>query len=239
MSWFLENRRDLARHVAYMDAQEPAPGTSRPGAGLGLRLLAVPSRERLARVLARVLDEREFLSPWGVRSLSRAHRDAPYVLDLPGAEYRVEYAPGESTTSLFGGNSNWRGPVWFPLNYLLIEALERYDHFYRDTFTVECPTGSGVRMTLGQVAREIEKRLASLFLAGPDGRRPCQGDDTRHATDPSWRDLVPFHEYFDGDTGRGCGASHQTGWTALVVPCLEDVIRQRSAAAPLPVRAAP
>jgi hypothetical protein len=132
----------------------------------------------------------------------------------------VEYVPGESTTGLFGGNSNWRGPVWFPVNYLLIEALERYHHFYGDTLLVECPTGSGRMMNLGEVAKEISRRLASIFLPAGENGRPCHGGDTRYADDPHWRDLVLFHEYFHGETGRGVGASHQTGWTALVVNCL-------------------
>jgi hypothetical protein len=203
--WFLANERDLAKHVTI--AGEGAEAAA---------LLAIPSRAQLERVLARLFDEREFLSPFGVRSLSAAHRDQPFVLRVGGQEYRVDYSPGESTTGMFGGNSNWRGPVWFPLNFLLIEALERYGRFYGDALKVECPTGSGRMMTLQQAADELSRRLCSLFLPGSDGRRPFAGDDRRFADDPSYRDLVLFHEYFDGDTGRGCGASHQTGWTALV-----------------------
>jgi hypothetical protein len=142
-------------------------------------------------------------------------------------EHRVEYDPGESTTGLFGGNSNWRGPVWFPVNYLLVEALERYHHFYRDSLKVECPVGSGNFMNLSQVSREIARRLASCFLPDTSGARPCYGSDPRFAKDPFWRDLVLFHEYFHGDTGRGLGASHQTGWTSLVVRCLEDLAAER------------
>ncbi len=224
MRWFLENRPDLARHISYMEAGQATEHTH--------RLLAIPSRERLLRVLAVALDEREFLSPYGLRSLSRVHLEHPFVFHSDGGEYRVEYEPGESTTRLFGGNSNWRGPVWFPLNYLFIEALERYHHFYGEEFTVECPTGSGRRMTLGQVACELATRLARLFRPGPDGRRPCHGDDPRFARDPHWRDLVLFHEYFHGETGRGLGASHQTGWTALAVRCVEDAVRARAAACP-------
>jgi hypothetical protein len=190
-------------------------------------VLAIPSRERLTRVLRYVLDESEFLSPFGVRSLSRVHRDAPFVMHVNGDEYRVAYDPAESTTGLFGGNSNWRGPVWFPLNYLLIESLERYHHFYGDSFTVECPTGSGRRLPLCDVARELSARLASLFLADAEGRRPCHGDDERFARSPHWRDLVLFYEYFHGDTGRGLGASHQTGWTSLAVRCVQDTVRVR------------
>jgi hypothetical protein len=147
------------------------------------------------------------------------------MLRLDGMGYAVEYVPGESNTGLFGGNSNWRGPVWFPLNYLLIEALERYHHFYGDSVRVECPTGSGQMMNLWQVARELECRLGRLFLPDSQGWRPCHGEEVRYRDDPNWRDLVLFHEYFHGDTGRGLGASHQTGWTALAIRCIEDAAR--------------
>jgi hypothetical protein len=140
----------------------------------------------------------------------------------------VQYDPAESSSGLFGGNSNWRGPVWFPVNYLLVEALERYDHFYGDTLTVECPVGSGRMLTLGAVATELSSRLSGIFVPDASGRRPCHGDDTRYATDPHWNDLILFHEYFHGDNGRGVGASHQTGWTALVVRCLESVAKSRT-----------
>ena len=206
--WFLANEHDLAKHVTI--AGEGADAAV---------LLAIPSRPQLERVLARMFDEREFLSPHGLRSLSAAHRDHPYVLRAGGNEYRVDYTPGESTTAMFGGNSNWRGPVWFPLNYLLVEALERYGRFYGDDLLVEFPTGSGRKVTLQRAADELSARLARIFLPGPDGRRPFAGDDARFRDDPHYRDLVLFHEYFDGDTGRGCGASHQTGWTALVTRC--------------------
>jgi hypothetical protein len=217
MQWFLENRRDLARHIAYMETAE----------GGGRRLLAIPSRERLERVLRYVLDESEFLSPYGVRSVSRVHEERPYSVNVMGEEYRVDYVPGDSTSGLFGGNSNWRGPIWFPLNYLLVEALERYHLFYGESLRVECPARSGRWMTLAEVAYEIAARLARLFLADALGRRPCHGDDARFAADPAWRDLVLFHECFHGDSGRGIGASHQTGWTALVVRCLEELARER------------
>jgi hypothetical protein len=225
MQWFLENRLDLARHVTFAETR-----TKKGDAGQTTtrRLLAIPSKERLERVLKYMLDENEFLSPYGVRSLSKAHARSPYVFSAGGVEHRVDYAPGESTTPLFGGNSNWRGPVWFPVNYLLIEALERYHHFYGDDFRVECPTGSGRRMTLKEVARELSRRLTRLFLPDAKGRRPCHGDDVRFANDPSSKDLVLFHEYFHGDDGRGLGASHQTGWTALVIRCIEDLARERS-----------
>jgi hypothetical protein len=225
MQWFLDHRSDLAQHISYMKSAD--------GDGNELRLLAIPSRERLERVLRILLDEREFLSPHGVRSLSRAHAERPYVLYLDGQEYRVGYDPAESTTELFGGNSNWRGPVWMPGNFLLIEALERYHHFYGDALRVECPTGSGRLMHLGEVAAEIGRRLSSLFIADASGRRRCHGDEARYANDPHWRELVLFHEYFDGDTGRGLGASHQTGWTALAVRLVEDQVRARAGIMPL------
>ncbi|MHB8078020.1 MAG: MGH1-like glycoside hydrolase domain-containing protein [Candidatus Krumholzibacteriia bacterium] len=222
MQWFLNNRPDLADSITCMAGS--------PGDGQHHRFLAIPSRKRLVRVLRHMLDENEFLSPFGIRSLSRRYADQPYSLSLGGAAYTVGYEPGESTTGLFGGNSNWRGPVWFPVNYLLIEALQRYHHFYGDTLRVECPTGSGRLVSLDQVAQEITRRLVSLFLPGPDGRRPCHGGGARFGDDPHWRDLVLFYEYFHGDTGRGCGASHQTGWTALVTRCLEDLAVARKPA---------
>jgi hypothetical protein len=213
--WFLENRKDLASHISYMarDGQDP-----------GRRLLAIPTRERLERVLRYVFDESEFLSQYGVRSVSRAYLEHPFMLDLDGGTYRVDYEPGESRTWLFGGNSNWRGPVWFPLNYLLIEALQRYHFFYGDSFTMEFPTGSGRRMNLGQIAGELARRLISLFL--PDGKagRPALAGDPRFANDIHWRELIWFHEYFHGDTGKGLGANHQTGWTALVARLIEEFI---------------
>jgi hypothetical protein len=204
------------------------------GAGVQ-RLLAIPSRARLEKVLRYLLDESEFLSPHGIRSVSRAHRDRPYEINVHGGVHRVDYDPGESSSGLFGGNSNWRGPVWFPLNYLLLEALERFYHFYGPSLRVECPVGSGQMLNLQEVARELGARLSSIFLADKAGRRPCHGDDPRFANDPHWKDLVLFHEYFHGDTGRGVGASHQTGWTALVVRCIEDQARART---PTPAAAA-
>jgi hypothetical protein len=170
-----------------------------------------------------MLDEEEFLSPFGIRSVSRAHKDEPFVLRCGGEEFRMSYEPGESRTSAFGGNSNWRGPIWFPLNLLLVESLRRLGRFYGDGLRVECPTGSGHLANLNQVADEIDRRLASLFLRNGDGRRPCA------ECSPCAEDLVLFHEYFDGETGRGLGASHQTGWTALVVRSLETVARLRAA----------
>ncbi len=217
MQWFLDNRPDLARNISYLELKGQNAHTH--------RLLALPTRDRLVRVLRYVLDENEFLSPYGLRSVSRAHEKHPFVLTVDGREHRVSYEPGESASAVFGGNSNWRGPVWFPLNYLLIEALERYHHFYGDSLQVECPTGSGRMMDLQQVAQELSTRLCRLFLPDGKGRRPCHGEDERFASDPHWRDLLLFHEYFHGETGRGLGASHQTGWTALVARCLEDLAR--------------
>ena len=210
--WFLENRRDLSEHISYM---------ARDGCDSGRRLLAIPSKDRLERVLRYAFDEAEFLSPHGVRSMSRAYKDKPFSVRMGSEDYRVEYEPGESRTWLFGGNSNWRGPVWFPVNYLLIEALQRYHVFYGDSFTMEFPTGSGTRLTLDQIARELAQRMIALFLPGNSGR-PAMGPDPRFRDDPHWRDLVWFHEYFHGDTGQGLGASHQTGWTALVTRLLEE-----------------
>jgi hypothetical protein len=201
-------------------------------------LLAIPSRARLERVLRYLLDETEFLSPNGIRSVSRVHRDRPYQLEVEGTVHRVDYDPGESRSGLFGGNSNWRGPVWFPLNYLLLEALERFHHFYGSELKVECPVGSGRMLDLRGVARELGTRLAGIFLADRAGRRPCHGSDARFANDPHWRNLVLFHEYFDGDTGRGVGASHQTGWTALVVRCIEDLASDRTPTSTAPAKAA-
>jgi hypothetical protein len=219
MEWFLKHRKDLARHVSYM-----TDGPHRKH-----RLLAIPSRQRLERVLRYLLDESEFLSPHGIRSVSKVHEARPYTFHANGQEFSVRYVPGESDSSLFGGNSNWRGPIWFPVNYLIVEVLERYHHFYGDALKVECPTGSGRMMNLRDVARELAGRLSSMFLADQNGRRACHGDDARYANDPAWRDLVLFHEYFHGDTGKGLGASHQTGWTALVARCLEKLVPQQHA----------
>jgi hypothetical protein len=181
------------------------------------RLLSILSPERLTRILSWMLDEAEFLSPHGVRGLSKYHADHPFELQLDGMSARVDYEPGESTSGLFGGNSNWRGPVWFPINHLVIGGLIRFHRFLGPSFTVEFPTGSGRRATLAQVADDLGGRLTNLFLPGPDGRRPVHGAYDRFHTDPNWHDLIPFHEYFHGETGAGLGASHQTGWTALIL----------------------
>jgi hypothetical protein len=218
MNWFLTNRPELGRVIAC--------GVPGKNGGEGRRLLAITSRSRLERVLRYVFDEREFLSPFGVRSMSAAHRERPAILTTQNGELRAEYAPGESPTPDFGGNSNWRGPIWFPVNYLLIEALQRYHRFYGDQFTVEVPLGSRRTMNLGEAARELTSRLVRLFAADAEGRRPCHGAETRFATDPHWRDLILFYEYFHGDNGRGCGASHQSGWTSLVARLLQKVEMQ-------------
>jgi hypothetical protein len=186
-----------------------------------MRLLAIPSTERLKRLLTYMLDESEFLSPYGIRSLSLAHRDNPFVFEHAGGTSSVGYVPGESNSGMFGGNSNWRGPVWFPLNYLIVASLRSYHEYYGDSFTMECPTGSGQHRNLKQIADEIERRLVQLFLKDSEGRRPCHGQDPRYSKDPHWKDLVLFYEYFHGDNGSGLGASHQTGWTALVSTILE------------------
>jgi hypothetical protein len=223
--WYLENRQDLTEHIACL--RSPGGGSDHEH-----RLLALPSRERLVRVLRYLLDESEFLSPYGLRSLSRFHRDRPYEFHSNEQTFRVEYTPGESSTGLFGGNSNWRGPIWFPLNYLLVEALERYHHFYGDTLKVECPTGSGRFMNLSEVAMEIAGRLSRIFLLDDSGRRPVHGDARLYEKDPHWKDLALFYEYFHGETGRGVGASHQTGWTALAVRLIEDLAKERETRSP-------
>jgi hypothetical protein len=209
MEWFLRYRQDLAKLIS-IDTKS----------GHKHCLLAVPTKQRLCKMLRYLLDESEFLSPYGIRSLSKIHLTKPYIFRADGRDYRVDYVPGEGNTHLFGGNSNWRGPIWFPINYLIVEALERYYHFYGDDLKIECPTGSGNFMNLQKVADEIGHRLVSLFLPDKDGKRPCHGQTSPYASDPDWKDLVLFYEYFHGETGRGCGASHQTGWTGIVARML-------------------
>lgn len=210
MDWFLENS-NVSEHMSCM-LKSPT--------GDGIRLIAIPSEERLLRILRYVLDEDEFLSPYGIRSLSKVHEQHPFVFEAGTGALKVEYEPGESQTEMFGGNSNWRGPVWLPLNYLLIEAFQRYHQFYGDTLKVECPSGSGQMMNFAEVANEIESRIIRLFTADEDGHRPLNNRDQRYASDEHWKDLVLFYEYFNGDNGMGLGASHQTGWTALVANLL-------------------
>ena len=212
LEWFLQHRPDLTGNVA---------SVLTPGVG-ERRLLSIVNVDRLRRVLRVMLDEGEFLSPFGVRALSQRHREEPYTLAVGDQIHRVDYEPGESSTGLFGGNSNWRGPIWFPVNFLLVESLQRFHHYLGSDFTVECPSGSGQAMTLAQVAEEISQRLASVFLRDGNGRRPVYGDIELFQRDPHWRDLIQFHEYFHGDNGRGVGASHQTGWTGLVAKLLQQ-----------------
>jgi glycogen debranching enzyme len=179
-------------------------------------LLSVVTRERLERLLQRLFDENDFLSPFGIRSMSRFHEHNPIVRTAAGASYSVDYEPGEGTTGMFGGNSNWRGPVWFPVNYLILESLRIYHLFYGESLRIEFPTHSGNWMTFGEAARNLAHRLQGLFLADAAGRRPCNGAERHYAEDPHWKSLLLFYEYYHADTGRGCGASHQTGWTALI-----------------------
>ena len=182
----------------------------------GRRLASILDETKLRRVLAKMLDENEFLSPYGIRSLSRYHADHPYVIQAGGQEYRVSYLPAESDTGMFGGNSNWRGPIWMPVNVLIIRALLQYYTYYGNDFTVECPTGSGQHMNLYQVAEEISRRLANIFLRDKDGQRPVYGGTRKFQEDPHWRDCLQFYEYFHGDNGAGLGANHQTGWTGVI-----------------------
>lgn len=207
MDWFLENNSDIHERMSYLECESHAES--------GKRLLAVPSIERLRRILTYMLDENEFLSPYGIRSLSKIHEQHPYVFHVDGNEYKVAYVPGDSDSAMFGGNSNWRGPIWLPMNYLLIESLMKYHDYFGDRFQIECPTGSGNLMNLAQVAKEIERRLLSIFICEGEGR-PCHRGEERYRSDPAWKELVLFYEYFHGDSGAGLGASHQTGWTALV-----------------------
>ena len=213
MEWFIENRPDLTANVACMRT----PGRAER------RLLSIVSQDQLRKVLRVMLDEKEFLSPYGIRGVSHFHKDHPYVLHVNGTEHRVDYEPAESSTGLFGGNSNWRGPIWFPLNYLLVESLQKFHHYLGEDFKVECPAGSGEMLTLWEVAGDISQRLSRIFLRDRNQRRPVFGAVEKFQTDPNWRDLIPFHEYFHGDNGAGVGASHQTGWTGLVAKLLQQI----------------
>jgi hypothetical protein len=211
MQWFIENRPGLSEHIE-TEATDEGPR----------RFLSLANRHRLKRVLSYMLDEEEFLSPYGIRALSRYHLDHPYELRVNGLVYRVAYEPAESSTGLFGGNSNWRGPIWFPVNYLLIESLQKFYFFLGDGYKVEYPTGSGTSLNLWQIAGEISQRLTRIFLRDENGRRPVFGGTEKLQNDPHWRDLIPFHEYFHGDNGAGIGASHQTGWTALIAKLIQQ-----------------
>jgi hypothetical protein len=206
LEWFLSHRPDLCKSAA---------STTQTGEQQR-RLFSVVDENRLRRILTRVLDEQEFLSPYGIRSLSRSHREHPVQVSLAGDTHQIDYEPAESRTAMFGGNSNWRGPIWFPLNYLLIESLQKHDYYYGERMTVECPRGSGQMLTLAQVATLLSQRLIAIFLRDGKGERPVFGTNDRLQHDPAFNDQIPFHEYFHGDTGAGLGASHQTGWTGLV-----------------------
>jgi hypothetical protein len=187
----------------------------------GRYLLAILNKDKLRRILSRMLDENEFLGQYGIRSISRYHKEHPYIFNVHGEEYKVEYMPAESNSGLFGGNSNWRGPVWFPTNVLIIRALINFYKYYGDDFTVECPTGSGKQMNLYQISQEISDRLTRIFLKDEHGRRPVHGGTRKFQTDPHWRDYILFHEYFHGDNGAGIGANHQTGWTGVIAKLIQ------------------
>jgi len=212
MQWFLDNMPDFASHV---DSSQMSPNGPR-------RLLSLVDRKQLVRILGYMVDKEEFFSPHGIRALSKFHAAHPYILAVNGSEYRVDYEPAESQSGTFGGNSNWRGPVWFPTNFLMIESLQKFHHYYGDGFKVECPSGSGQQMSLWDVSAEISRSLEHIFLRDGNGRRPLYGSLEKFQKDPWWRDLILFYEYFHGDTGAGLGASHQTGWTGLVAKLLEQ-----------------
>jgi hypothetical protein len=212
LEWFIDNRPDLTENFACMRSE-----------GMGeRRLLSIVDKDQLRSILKYMLDEREFLSPYGIRALSLFHRENPYTLHVNGTEHRVDYEPGESSTGLFGGNSNWRGPIWFPVNFLLVESLQKFHHYLGNDFKVEFPTGSGNMKTLWDVAGELSRRMTNIFLRDEKGRRPVFGNLDKFQTDPHWRDLVLFHEYFHGDSGSGVGASHQTGWTGVVTKLMQQ-----------------
>jgi hypothetical protein len=213
LEWFIQNRPDLRRNVACMEGQ-----------GMGARrLLAIVSKDKLKRILQKMLDESEFFGDYGIRALSRYHAQHPYIFYTNNMEFRVDYEPAESSSGLFGGNSNWRGPVWFPVNFLLIESLQKFHHYLGDDFKVECPTGSGQMLTLWEVASELSQRLTRIFLRDASDQRPVYAGSEEFQTDPHWRDLILFYEYFHGDNGAGIGASHQTGWTGLVAKLIQQL----------------
>ena len=226
LQWFITNLPEFGNHIETM--------TTPTGVQ---RFLSLVNRDRLRQVLRVMLDENEFLSPYGIRSLSRSHLDNPYRIMVGNDEHRVDYEPGESQSGLFGGNSNWRGPIWFPVNFLLIESLQRFHYFFtsdldHDDYLVECPTGSGRKMNLWEVSLELSRRLISIFQANPGrrdakGSRPVYGTSEKFQQDEHWRDLVLFYEYFHGDSGAGLGASHQTGWTGLVAKLIQQVYAEQ------------
>jgi len=210
MNWFAENRPDLASLVSRWSETK----------GPGKHLISLLRGYRIKSLLKYMLDENEFLSDYGIRSVSKYHLNNPYHVKVDGIEFSIKYTPAESDSGLFGGNSNWRGPVWMPMNYLLIESLHQFHQYYGDDYKIECPTGSGNFMNLQQVADELYKRVSNLFLRDAGGKRAVFGHYSKMQNDPDFKDYILFHEYFDGDTGRGVGASHQTGWTGLVANCL-------------------
>jgi len=224
--WMLTHRPDLAGLVSRWGEK-----------GKDNRvLLSLLRRQRMTALLARMLSETEFLSEHGLRSVSKAHAAAPFVLTANGTDFLVDYEPGESTTGVFGGNSNWRGPIWMPINYLLIEALYEFEKFYPSDFEIECPTGSGQMMQIADIAAELTRRLTRLFLRGSDGRRSVMGNNIMFQEDPAFRDHIPFHEYFHGDSGAGLGATHQTGWSGLAALLLQPRVRQDGHLMPAPPR---
>jgi hypothetical protein len=212
LEWFITNRPDLRQNVACMET---------PGVG-ARRLLSIVSQAKLRRILTKILDQTEFLGDYGIRALSKYHAEHPYIFNVNGSQFQVSYEPAESSSGLFGGNSNWRGPVWFPINFLLIESLQKFHYYLGDDFKVECPTGSGQMMTLWEVASELSQRLIRIFLRNSSGQRPVYGGTQKFQTDPHWWDLIQFHEYFHGNNGAGIGASHQTGWTGLVAKLIQQ-----------------
>jgi hypothetical protein len=220
LKWFLEYKPSLRHHITQRKSTQHD--------GTDAILLAIPSEDRLRRMLAYILDEDEFLSEYGLRSLSKYHEKHPYILEQGNENEKcVNYSPGESKTGMFGGNSNWRGPIWLCINYLVIEALKSYYLSYGNDWKIECPTRSGKMMNLLEVSQELARRLVKIFLLDENGKRPLNGDETIYATDPNFRDLVLFYEYFHGDTGRGIGANHQTGWTALIIHHIEELAKLR------------
>ncbi|HSM81095.1 MAG TPA: glucosidase, partial [Nodosilinea sp.] len=220
MQWFIQNRPALKRNVACMETE--GTGARRMLALCYATLGHVEPRDKLRRLLEKLLDESEFLSAYGIRALSKHHAEHPYCFHADGQDYRVSYEPAESTSGLFGGNSNWRGPIWFPVSYLLIESLQKFHHYLGDDYKVECPTGSGRWMNLWEVAAELSQRLIALFERDASGRRPVNGDAAPFHRDPHWHDYLLFYEYFHGDNGAGLGASHQTGWTGLVAKLIQQ-----------------
>jgi hypothetical protein len=215
LEWFVKNRPELRDNVACMET---------PGLG-ARRLLSIVNEQKLRRILAKMLDEKEFLSSHGIRSLSKYHQEHPYTFSCTGTNFSIDYEPAESTSGLFGGNSNWRGPVWFPVNFLLIESLQRFDYYYGDKFTVEYPVGSGQQKNLWDIATDLSKRLTGIFLKGPDGSRPANGLNMIYQEDPRWSKHILFFEYFHGDTGAGIGASHQTGWSGLAAKLIQQLAK--------------